>query len=145
MGLAATSVLDDVQQGVGDGLRRDGIATVDFRELFGSDELRDDLQADVQEFVRETEARLDELRARDDRKAYIVRRFPTSTRFRFDHPLFRVGLSSRVLDVVNAYRGELTELVGTDHWYTIPDPEGDERVASQQWHRDPWENHIVKV
>src|SRR5256885_6863650 len=112
----SVAVFDDVQQGVLEHLRRDGIATVDFRELFGGEELWNDLQADVQEFVQDTESRLDELRARDDRKAYIVRRFPTSTRFRLDDPLFRIGLSNRVLDVVNAYRCELTELLGTDEW-----------------------------
>jgi hypothetical protein len=122
--------LDAVQQRVLESLRRGGIAVVPFGELVGDDGLWEELRADVETFVRETEANLAELRARDDRKAYIVRRFPTSTRF---------------LDVVNAYRGELTELAALDDWYTIPDLHGDERVASQRWHRDPWDNHVVKV
>jgi len=32
-----------------------------------------------------------------------------------------------------------------DNWYTVPDPEAPDRVASQQWHRDGWDDHIVKV
>jgi hypothetical protein len=140
-----SAALDDVQQRVLDSLRSDGIALVAFDDLFADSALWDGVLADVAEFVRDVEGRLPELRAREDAKAYIVRRFHTSTPFRLDHPLLRVGLSSRVLDVINAYRGELTELVGLDDWYTIPDPQGDERVASQQWHRDPWDNHIVKV
>jgi hypothetical protein len=137
--------LDEVQQRVVDTMRRDGIAVVPFAELVGDEALWQAREVDVASFVGETEPRLDELRARDDRKAYIVRRFPTSTRFKVGDPLFALGLSERVLDVVNAYRGELTALVALDDWYTIPDPQGEERVASQQWHRDPWDDHVVKV
>ena len=50
-----------------------------------------------------------------------------------------------MLDIVNAYRGERTLLIDVDNWYTIPDPEAEDRIASQRWHRDPWDNHIVKV
>ena len=32
-----------------------------------------------------------------------------------------------------------------DAWYTIPDPRAGDRLASQRWHRDGWEDHIVKV
>ena len=41
--------------------------------------------------------------------------------------------------------GERTLLIDVDNWYTIPDPEAEDRIASQRWHRDPWDNHIVKV
>jgi hypothetical protein len=27
----------------------------------------------------------------------------------------------------------------------VPDPNAEDRIASQRWHRDPWDNHIVKV
>ena len=125
-------------------MREDGIAVVPFDELVGDEGLWAELEADIAEFVEATERRVPEFLARDDRKAYIVRRFPTSTRFS-DEPLFRMGLSERVLDVVNAYRGELTKLVALDDWYTIPTAATEARTASQEWHRDPWDNHVVKV
>jgi hypothetical protein len=139
------SSLNEVQERLVEDMKRDGIAVVSFDELVDDERLWDELQADIDVFVRETEPRLPELRARDDRKAYIVNRFKTSTRFRLDDLPLRLGLSDHVLDVVNAYRGELTKLVALNHWYTIPDSSTEARVASQEWHRDPWDNHVVKV
>jgi hypothetical protein len=138
-------VLDDVQQRVLESMRSDGIAIVPFRELFG-DELWKRLAADIGNFARKTEANLDDLRNPESTKSYIVRRFgKTKTKFGLDDPWLRLGLSSRLLDVINSYRGELTWFVDFDNWYTIPDPEANDRVASQRWHRDPWDNHVVKV
>ena len=37
------------------------------------------------------------------------------------------------------------QLIDFDNWYTIPDPSAETRVKSQQWHRDPWDEHITKV
>src|SRR4051794_27500666 len=127
MALAAEAALDAVQERVLDSLRRDGIALVPFGELLDDDGFWDALCADIGEFVRETEPRAGELLARDDRKAYIVNRFPTKTRFALDGLWFRLGLSSRVLDVVNAYRGEATKLVALNNWYTIPNASSEAR------------------
>jgi hypothetical protein len=137
--------LDEVQSRILDSMRSDGIAVAPFRELFG-DELWETAQADIAGFVEETESRLPELREQKSTKSYIVRRFgKTKTTFPLDDPWVALGLSSRMIDVINSYRGEPTWLVDFDHWYTIPDPEATDRVASQRWHRDPWDNHVVKV
>jgi hypothetical protein len=32
-----------------------------------------------------------------------------------------------------------------DNWYTVPYPNAGERVASQRWHRDPEDEHVVKL
>src|SRR5439155_1288274 len=53
--------------------------------------------------------------------------------------------SAPILDVVDGYRGEPARLIDFDNWYTIPEARADTRVKSQRWHRDPWDNHIVKV
>src|SRR5205085_11971717 len=66
-------------------------------------------------------------------------------RFAADDRWLRLGLSDEILGIVNAYRGEQTFLIDLDNWYTIPDPNVPERVRSQQWHRDAWDEHIVKV
>ena len=60
-------------------------------------------------------------------------------------PWLRFAVGDPLLDVVNAYRGLRTKLVDYDHWYTVPFSEDYERVKSQQWHRDPEDQHVVKV
>ena len=105
------------------------------------------------EFVAETEALLPSM-SHDDRvaafgKAFLVRRYrvkkgedrPT---FGLDNPWVSMGASPELLGIVNAYRGEPMRLHDVDNWYTVPDAEA-ARSASQRWHRDGWENHIVKV
>ncbi len=96
--------------------------------------------------------RLDDLLARDSKKSFIVRRFSTKDgnnevkpRFTPDEPWLRFGVADRVLDVVNTYSSEHIHLVSLDNWYTIPDPEAEDRAASQRWHRDPLDERIVKV
>jgi hypothetical protein len=139
--------LDETQERVLEAMRRDGIAVVSFDELFGDSELWATLSDDIGDFARATESRLDELRQRTNDKTYLVRRFlqKPAPRFELGDPWLQLGLSRQVLDIVNSYRNESTRLVDLDNWYTIPDPSADERVLSQQWHRDPWDDHIVKV
>jgi len=140
------AVLDQVQQRVLDSMRNDGIALVPFQELFGDEAMWDELRRDIGEFTADTEANLSELQAQQKKKSYLIRRFLKSGRpFTPDDPWLRFGLEDRILDIVNAYRGERTLLIDVDNWYTIPDPEAEDRIASQRWHRDPWDNHIVKV
>jgi Phytanoyl-CoA dioxygenase (PhyH) len=137
--------LDDAQRGVLERMRSDGIAIVPFRDVFG-DELWERLSADIAGFVAATEENLPELRTQKASKSYLVRRFGKAAKtFGLDDLWLQLGLSSRMLDIVNSYRGELTWFVDFDNWYTIPDSEAVTRVASQRWHRDPWDNHVVKV
>ena len=145
--------LSEVQLRIVESMRRDGIATASFHELYPQ-EVWEELREDIGSFARETETRLDEYRQRTGGKTYIVRRFvarnpgaaePKKVKFAPSDRWLRVGLSSPILDVVNSYRGELTYLIDIDNWYTIPDLNAEERVESQRWHRDPWDNHIVKV
>ena len=127
-------------------MRQDGIALVPFQDLFGDEQLWEALRADIAGFARHTEDNLAELQAKQKKKSYLIRRFLKSgTPFGLDDRWLRLGLSSRLLDIVNSYRGELTWMIDVDNWYTIPDPGAEDRIASQRWHRDPWDNHIVKV
>jgi ectoine hydroxylase-related dioxygenase (phytanoyl-CoA dioxygenase family) len=144
-----------VQQQALDALRNDGVAVVSFADLFGDADLWAELEADMRAFVEETERVLptlsvDERRARFGNKWFLVRRFragrgeslPT---LGVDNPWVRLGVAAQLLDVVNAFRGEMMRLHDVDNWYTAPEGDEAERVLSQKWHRDGWENHIVKV
>jgi hypothetical protein len=151
---AERPVLDETQQRVLDAMRRDGIAIVPFQELFHGEEPWATLAEDIGKFARATEAQAGDLLEREDDKAYIARRFvvrksaDTKAKkwtFPLSDPWLRLGLSKRILDIVNAYRGKPANLIDLDNWYTVPDPSVEKRIESQQWHRDPWDNHIVKL
>ena len=144
--------LDSVQERLVESLRQDGIAVASFEELFAGEEHYANLEADIAGFVYSTESRLDELREREISKSYIVRRFSkkdgsneAQPRFGLSNGWLRLGISDRLLSVVNTYRGEHTQLIEVDNWYTIPDPQAETRAASQRWHRDPHDDHIVKM
>jgi hypothetical protein len=47
--------------------------------------------------------------------------------------------------VVNAYRGLWTRCIGLDQWYTRPAPAGQDRVHTQNWHRDKGDLGVVRV
>jgi hypothetical protein len=149
--------LDDVQRAAVDALRVDGIAVLDLRSLLGR-QLWDEALADVQSFIRETE---EATQGTGDRPAgkdeLIVRRFltrvgtkvegkkPEKPRFSIGAPWLRIAAAAPLVDIVNSYRGQLTRLYEVDEWFTVPYPSSSERIASQQWHRDPEDAHVVKV
>jgi hypothetical protein len=145
--------LSPVQARVVDLLRQDGVATIGFEELFGDEARWSELAEDIGGFVQETEALLPGM-SRDDRvasfgKAFLIRRFRARKGeerplLGLDNPWVSLGASPEVVGVVNAYRGQQMRLHDFDNWYTVPDPES-ARSASQRWHRDGWEDHIVKV
>jgi hypothetical protein len=130
------------------------VAVIRFSDLFDDPSTWTELDGDMQEFVAATERELPSL-TQEDRKAlygkpFLVRRFRARKgEPRVSHepnnPLVGFGVSPQMLGIVNAYRGRLMRLNDVDGWYTVPDPRVSERVASQRWHRDGWEDHIVKV
>jgi hypothetical protein len=132
-----------------DALREDGIAVVDVRTLVG-EQLWGEALADVQPFVAEQRARLESLGEKPEHKdQVIVRRFEQrgdeQPRFTLDSPWLRIALADAVLSVVNEYRGLATKLYYADNWFTPPYAGADQRIASQRWHRDPEEEHVVKT
>jgi Phytanoyl-CoA dioxygenase (PhyH) len=149
--------LNDVQRAAVDSLQADGIAVFDFRSLFGEDLWRDAL-ADVEPFIRQTEEAMrnvgDQPGGKDE---LIVRRLshrpgtrvdgkkPEKPRFSIREPWLRIAASPLLVDIVNSYCGKLTRLYEVDEWFTVPYPRAGERIASQQWHRDPEDMHVVKV
>jgi hypothetical protein len=149
--------LNDVQRAAVDALKNDGIAIVRFVDLFG-EELWRDACADIEPFVRQTkEATRDVGERPAGKEEVIVRRFfdkaakdedtanGSKPGFSIDGPWLRIAASELLLDVVNSYRERLTRLFYLDNWFTVPYPGAGQRVASQRWHRDPEDEHIVKV
>jgi hypothetical protein len=145
--------LDDLQRRLVADLRQDGIAITSFSELVGDDELWAALTTDIEAFADKAAADVSaELDRPTGKRDYYISRWAARHRGRdrerqlgVDDPWLRLGLSNRMLDVVNAYRGLWTKLLSVDNVYTVPFPGSDERVGAQNWHRDPEDLHVVKV
>jgi len=143
--------LDEVQQRIARSLAEEGIAVADFRELF-DDDAWNELTSDMAPWLERCREKAFAAGERPAKKHdFILRRFlhkgedDPKTTFTLDDPWLRLGASTKMLDIVNTYRGELTRLQYIDNWFTVPYAAADKRIASQRWHRDPEEEHIVKV
>jgi hypothetical protein len=145
--------LNDVQLRVVESLRKDGIAVLPFQELLG-EKLWLDAVAEIAPFVAESKETVrdgaDPPAHKDD---VIVRQFGVRSKKRsppvetlsLESPWLRLAASELMLDIVNSYRRHWTRLYYVDNWFTVPHPTAPERIASQQWHRDPEDEHLVKV
>jgi hypothetical protein len=149
---APTVDLTPAQQRALDALTTTGIAIVPFGELIADDTLWQELRADMDAFVDSAEATFAR-RGKGGKKKFLIRRYERGkTKLPIepavlpsDGPWLRYAAGDTLLDIVNAYRGVMTKLVDFDQWYTLPVGEDEDRVSSQQWHRDPEDQHVVKV
>jgi ectoine hydroxylase-related dioxygenase (phytanoyl-CoA dioxygenase family) len=141
-------VLDDVQQRIVAGLEQEGYAVVPFRELFPDEELAAAIEEHGAAFAGRTEKALAEgnesIRVRPG-KEFVVRLLSYGVDVGLEDPWFRACVSRRMLDVANTYLGLWSKLEYVDVWYSVPQPEGAERVASQRWHRDFNDRRLVKA
>jgi hypothetical protein len=142
---AAEQALDD--------FRRDGIAVARFGDLLG-EELWQEGVADITPFVTATDERAAELGKKERAKGkdeVIVRRFfrresdGEAHRYKLSDVWLRIAASDTILGIVNGYTEQPRKLTYVDNWYTVPYPQATKRVASQRWHRDPDDDHIVKM
>jgi hypothetical protein len=148
-----TGNLSDVQTRILGELRENGIAIVPFAELVGDDALWQSLKADMNEFVAAAEDELGHGGGAKRKKDFLIRRYPRGKKklpkepaiLPSDGPWLRYAAGDALLGIVNAYRGARVKLVDFDLWYTIPVGDEAERMASQTWHRDPEDQHVVKV
>jgi hypothetical protein len=151
--VAQLLTLTDVQERALGELRENGIAIVPFAELVGDDGLWQELRADMDTFVAGAESELEQGGGAKRKKDFLIRRYPRGKKklprkpaiLPSDGPWLRYAAGDPLLGIVNAYRGAQVKLVDFDLWYTVPVGDEAERVASQEWHRDPEDQHVVKV
>jgi hypothetical protein len=144
--------LTAVQRRVLGDLRETGISILPFDELIPDAELWQELEADMAGFVARAEARLAAGKG-GGKKKFLIRRYERGKSklpveraiLPSDGPWLRYAAGDELLGVVNAYRGAMTKLVDFDQWYTLPVGDSGERVDSQEWHRDPEDQHVIKV
>lgn len=139
--------LDDVQRRIVDALDGDGYVTLPFAELAG-EERWSAVEAQGAAFIADTERTLAEggqgkVRAG---KEFVVRAHSfEGVTLGEDDAWFSFCASRRMLDVANAYLRLQAKLSYVDLWYTAQQPATDERVASQNWHVDFDDKHLLKA
>jgi hypothetical protein len=146
--------LTDVQRRIVDAVDREGYITVRFDELVSDAALRDAVLTQGAHFVAETERGLleesengasSDLRRRPGKEFLVRAHSFDGVRLGLDHAWLRASLSAHLLDVANAYLRMWSKLSYVDLWYTVPQPAEAERVASQLWHYDFDDRHLLKA
>ena len=150
----APPALDDEQRRLVDLLDEQGYATIPFADLFRDEDLWPIVEQQGAAFIAETEHGLElegsgsgsgSLRRRGG-KEFVVRAYSfESLTLGLDDPWLRACTSRRLLDVANAYLRMWAKLSYVDLWYTAPQAAGTERVASQLWHQDFDDQHLLKA
>lgn len=140
--------LDDVQRRIVSELDADGYSLLTFAELFPESDAWPQIEAQSSRFVAETEAALvgdrEGLRVRAG-KEFVVRLHSYGTEIGAEDPWLQACVSPRMLDIANSYLGLWSKLEYVDMWYSVPQPEEAARVASQRWHRDFNDKHLLKA
>lgn len=147
--------LRDVQRRIVEAVDREGYTTVRFDELVSDEALRGAVLAQGAAFVEETERGLREesenkngdsdLRRRPGKEFLVRAHSFDGVHLGLDHAWLRAALSPHMLSVANAYLHMWAKLSYVDLWYTVPQPAEAERVASQLWHYDFDDRHLLKA
>jgi hypothetical protein len=138
--------LDDTQRQVVQALHDAGYSLLTADRLFAP-ETWQAVQEEGAEFVSATVQGLEgdgELRRREG-KDYLVRKYDTGGVLGLDNPWLSACISRRLLDIANEYLQLWSKLEYIDLWYSLPVGESAERKASQIWHRDFDDSHLLKV
>ncbi len=144
---ADAPALDELQRGLVEALDRDGYVTLRFADLAG-EEAWQAVDTQGEAFIAKTERTMAEgglgkVRAG---KEFVQRAYSfEGTTIGEDNPWFAAATSRRLLDVANAYLRLWSKLSYVDLWYTAQQPPSDERVASQNWHVDFDDKHLLKA
>ena len=140
--------LNDVQQRIVSELGTDGYSLLTFDELFPESESWNEIESQSDRFASDTQSALagdrEGLRVRAG-KEFVVRLHSYAVELGLDDPWFRACASHRMLDVANTYLGLWSKLEYVDMWYSVPQPEEAARIASQRWHRDFNDKHLLKA
>jgi hypothetical protein len=140
--------LDDVQKRIVSELDADGYSLLMFDELFSENDAWREIEDQSDGFAADTEAALagdrEGLRVRAG-KEFVVRLHSYGVELGLDDPWFRTCASERMLDLANTYLGLWSKLEYVDMWYSVPQAEEAARIASQRWHRDFNDRHLLKA
>jgi hypothetical protein len=143
--------LDDVQERILAALAGEGWCSISVQELFPDPAVWERLDRSGTEFIEATEEGLRREAAGEESgltrtsKDFVVRRHGWGVTLDPDDPWLALALDPKLLDLANSYLGLWSKLEYVDLWYTKPAAEDAERRASQKWHRDYNDRHLLKV
>jgi hypothetical protein len=145
--------LDDVQRRIVDAVTTVGWARATLADVLQDETLESAVLEQGVAFVADTERELGRERSenagglrRRPGKEFLVRAHSfDGVTLALDHAWLRACLSPRMLDLANAYLQMWAKLSYVDLWYTVPQPAEAERVASQRWHFDYDDKHLLKA
>jgi phytanoyl-CoA dioxygenase PhyH len=144
---AGLAQLDETQQAIVSALDEQGYVSLPFVDLVG-DGVWQAVEAQGAAFIVETERTIAEgglgrVRAG---KEFVQRAYSfEGATFGTDNAWFAACASRPMLDIANAYLRLWSKLSYVDLWYTAQQPATDERVASQNWHVDFDDKHLLKA
>jgi hypothetical protein len=147
----AMPTLDEMQRRIVHALSSEGYFVTTLDELFTDPAVWRRLEEDGKRFIADTEegfareAAGDESRLRRTSKDFVVRKYAFDASLRLDDPWIELAVGPRFLDIANAYLGLWSKLEYVDLWYTKPIAADAERRASQRWHRDYNDRHLLKA
>jgi hypothetical protein len=140
--------LDDVQRHIVSELSVEGFCVLPFADLVPEPAVWTSIEEQAARFVADTEAGLagdrEALRVRAG-KEFVVRLQSYGVDLGLDDPWLATCASHRMLDVANTYLGLWSKLEYVDLWYSVPQPADADRIASQRWHRDFNDQHLLKA
>jgi hypothetical protein len=140
--------LDAQQRELVEALDRDGYVALPFVDLMHDQALCDEVQVMGDAFIERTQAALrtgGRLKVRPG-KEYVARRYSfEGATIGVDDPWFRAVSSRRMLDIANAYLRLWSKLSYVDLWFTVPQGPDEPRTASQNWHFDFDDKHLLKA
>jgi len=144
--------LSDEQKKIVEDLNRDGIAISHIDKLFSKDvyiELEKIAQnrwndKDVKERY-DTRGNLLEGDKLKSKNFFLIDLWNGERVLDLKHPLTKMSLSNQILGTVNAYMKMYMKFFDWRFQVTVPMPEGMRSYASQEWHRDPEDQQLVKV
>jgi hypothetical protein len=143
--------LDSVQQEIVRDLSERGIAFSSFEKLFADGQRWEQLAKAMDTFSNGEKVRegINDYREHFQKaggaKEYVIKQYPRFVTVDREDVWLQLGLDSRLLDTVNSYLGLWAKLIHFDTWYTIPLAADRPAIASQQWHRDPEDEKLIKV
>jgi len=145
--------LDDVQQRIVTDVDARGYAVLLFSELVGA-ETSSAVESQGDRFAQETEDALareergegdTELRRRAGKEFLVRAHSFEDVELGLDDDWFAACISPRMLNVASGYLCLWPKLSYADLWYSVAQPEATTRVASQLWHRDFDDRHLLKA
>ncbi|SRR5581483_6770830 len=139
---ASRPSLDDTQRRIVEQLHEQGFALVAAADLLSPAEWQA-VQEEGEAFVEATER--GDLRAGVRGKDFLVRKYDVRGVVPLDNPWLAACAGRRMLDIASEYLQLWPKLEYVDLWYSLPLGDNAERRASQIWHRDFDDSHLLKV